>query len=51
PKGVKSGLNDAVERLHGVEGIGIVHLSRMDIVRHRLVTDIVHAYENDSVRR
>ncbi len=51
PKGVKSGLNDAVERLHGVKGIGIVRLSRMDIVRHRLVTDIVHAYENDSVRR
>ncbi|MCZ6816679.1 MAG: PhoH family protein [Planctomycetota bacterium] len=51
PKGVKSGLNDAVERLQGVEGIGIVRLSRMDIVRHRLVTDIVRAYENDSLRR
>jgi phosphate starvation-inducible protein PhoH and related proteins len=47
--GTKSGLVDAVRRLQGVEGIAIVRLSRTDIVRHRLVTKIVHAYgENNS---
>ncbi len=40
----RSGLVDAVRRLGGVEGVAIVRLSKADIVRHRLVTDIVHAY-------
>ena len=31
--------------LYGVEGIGIVELNRKDIVRHKLVTRIVNAYE------
>lgn len=49
PKGATSGLVDAVRRLDGVAGIGVVRLTRMDIVRHRLVTDIVHAYgQNDA---
>ncbi|MBN2559945.1 MAG: PhoH family protein [Phycisphaerae bacterium] len=39
-----SGLVDAVQRLQGIEGIAVVRLSRVDIVRHRLVTQIVHAY-------
>ena len=43
-KNAKSGLVDAVERLQGIEGIAIVRLTRADIVRHRLVTRIVHAY-------
>ncbi len=41
---VRSGLVDAVQRLTGVDGIRIVRLGRQDIVRHRLVTQIVHAY-------
>lgn len=45
PKGVKSGLKDAVEVLGGVEGIGIVNLNGNDIVRHKLVTRIVNAYK------
>ncbi len=40
-----SGLIDAVERLHGVAGVGIVELERSDIVRHKLVQSIVNAYE------
>ena len=49
PKGAASGLVDAVRRLGGIPGIGVVRLSRMDIVRHSLVTDIVHAYgKNDA---
>lgn len=40
----KSGLVDAVRRLDGIDGIRIVRLGKEDIVRHRLVTQIVHAY-------
>jgi phosphate starvation-inducible PhoH-like protein len=43
-RGARSGLVDAVDRLQSVPGIGIVQLTRLDIVRHRLVTEIVHAY-------
>lgn len=43
-KNARSGLVDAVIRLRDIEGIAIVRLSRADIVRHRLVTRIVHAY-------
>ena len=45
PRSQKSGLVEALEILRGVEGIGIVELNRKDIVRHKLVTRIVNAYE------
>jgi phosphate starvation-inducible PhoH-like protein len=45
PHQSRSGLIDAVRRLRGIEGIGIVHLSEKDIVRHPLVQQIVLAYE------
>jgi phosphate starvation-inducible PhoH-like protein len=45
PKTQKSGLVEALEILKEVEGIGIVELNRKDIVRHKLVTRIVNAYE------
>ncbi len=45
PRNVKSGLVEALEILEGVPGIGVVHLNKKDIVRHRLVTRIVEAYE------
>ncbi len=45
PHGVKSGLRDACEVLKGVEGISFVELGKKDIVRHRLVTRIVEAYD------
>ena len=45
PRGQKSGLAEAVEILNGVEGIGFVSLGQKDIVRHKLVTKIVNAYE------
>lgn len=41
----KSGLKDAVEILNDTEGIAIVKLSQKDIVRHKLVTKIVNAYD------
>ncbi|MBX6312041.1 MAG: PhoH family protein [Isosphaeraceae bacterium] len=45
PPEVPSGLADAVERLRGIPGIGIVTLQKSDIVRHPLVQSIVDAYE------
>ena len=45
PKTQLSGLVEALDILRGVEGIGIVELNRKDIVRHKLVTRIVNAYE------
>ena len=46
PSGDKSGLIDVQERLKGVKGVDFVYLTREDIVRHRLVRDIVEAYDN-----
>ena len=45
PNGTKSGLHDAMEKLRGIKGIAVVKLERADIVRHRLVQNIVEAYE------
>ena len=45
PRSQKSGLIEALHILNNVEGIGIVNLDRGDIVRHKLVTRIVNAYE------
>ncbi|MBQ7480228.1 MAG: PhoH family protein [Selenomonadaceae bacterium] len=45
PRGVPSGLRRASEILKGVEGIGIVQLQAMDVIRHEVVTRIVEAYE------
>ena len=41
----KSGLLDAVSRLRGFQGVGVVELDKRDIVRHPLVESIVRAYE------
>ena len=46
PKSQKSGLVEALYILNNVEGIGIVRLDQKDIVRHKLVTRIVNAYED-----
>lgn len=45
PREQKSGLAEALRILDGIEGIGIINLGNKDIVRHRLVTRIVNAYE------
>ena len=45
PPSQRSGLIEALRILNGVEGIGVVHLDKADIVRHRLVSRIVRAYE------
>lgn len=45
PRGVRSGLSEALEILQGVKGIGFIEMTRKDIVRHKLVTRIVEAYD------
>jgi phosphate starvation-inducible protein PhoH and related proteins len=51
PSHAHSGLIDAQRRLKGIEGIAQVRLNNADIVRHRLVRDIVRAYEEEPARR
>ena len=45
PRGVPSGLAEAIEVLHGVKGVGIAELGSEDVVRHEVVSRIVDAYE------
>jgi len=47
PRASASGLIDALGRLRDIPGINIVQLNKTDIVRHRLVQDIVRAYEEE----
>ena len=48
PRGVTSGLHDALRRLGHIQAIGVVRLGAKDIVRHHLVQRIVEAYESDA---
>ena len=48
PRGVVSGLRDALDTLHGIPNIGSVTFSANDVVRHGLVAKIVKAYEEKS---
>jgi phosphate starvation-inducible PhoH-like protein len=43
--GQKSGMVEAIETLRRIKGIGYVELTQKDIVRHRLVQNIVRAYK------
>jgi len=45
PPGARSGLQDAVDILGGVDDIGFVRFSDRDVVRHGLVSRIVRAYD------
>ena len=45
PKGVKSGLKEAVKKLSGVSGISIMKMDQSDVVRHPLVSRIINRYE------
>lgn len=51
PPHARSGLNDALARLKRIEGVGIVHLTKADIVRHRLVQEIVQAYDQEAKKK
>jgi phosphate starvation-inducible PhoH-like protein len=45
PMGKNSGLKEVMEILKNVKGIGFVFFSEKDVVRHKLVKDIIKAYE------
>ena len=45
PKGQRSGLREAYDLLRDIEGISFIEMNQKDIVRHKLVTRIVNAYE------
>jgi phosphate starvation-inducible PhoH-like protein len=48
PRGVRSGLTDAIAILTGVEGISFVEFTDADVVRHPLVARIVRAYNHQA---
>jgi phosphate starvation-inducible PhoH-like protein len=50
-QGERSGLVDLEPVLGGIEGISFIHLGQADVVRHRIVRDIVAAYELRAAQR
>lgn len=48
PHNQQSGLVKAIEVLQGVKGIGFIQLSGHDVVRHKIVRDIISAYDKSS---
>ena len=48
PPKTTSGLVQAKDILKGIDGVGFVFLDKADVVRHRLVKDIINAYEKFS---
>jgi len=50
PKGVPSGLTDAIDILDRIEGVAFVHFTDADVVRHPLVSRIVRAYDERDAR-
>ena len=51
PKGTLSGLSEASRVLENVPDIGIVRLSKSDVVRNPIVQRIINAYDADKARR
>lgn len=51
PDGKRSGLKEAIKVLKNIEDIGVVRFNEKDIVRHRLVQDIIKAYEKQEEER
>ena len=51
PRGTRSGLRDAKEILDGVEGVHFTEFSAADVVRHKIVTRIVEAYDKAEATR
>ena len=51
PDGKKSGLVEAIKILKGIDDIAINQFTEKDVVRHRLVQDIIKAYEKQEMRQ
>ena len=50
PRHQKSGLSEAVRLLSNVNGIATVELTTKDVVRHKLVKDIITAYDKEQTK-
>lgn len=48
PEGKRCGLKEAQEILEGIEGIKFVYFTERDVVRHKLVQDIIRAYDRQT---
>ncbi len=51
PYKTKSGLIQAKEILQGISGVGFVYFDKEDVVRHKLVKDIIDAYEKNNLSK
>lgn len=51
PKKQQSGLLNAIRRLGNIKGIKTIHLSVEDVVRHRLVREIIKAYDSPEAEK
>jgi phosphate starvation-inducible PhoH-like protein len=51
PRNQKSGLAEALRILRGVKGISVVELDGKDVIRHRLVKNIIDAYDTEENRK
>jgi phosphate starvation-inducible PhoH-like protein len=51
PNGTTSGLIEARDILQGIKGISFISFSKRDVVRHKLVRDIIKAYEDLEIRK
>jgi phosphate starvation-inducible PhoH-like protein len=49
PTRQSSGLKEALRILNNVKGIGFIELNEKDVVRHKLVREIIEAYNKDSI--
>lgn len=45
PKGTRSGLKEAINRIAAIKGVGIVYFDSADVIRHPLVSEVIKAYE------
>lgn len=50
PRNTRSGLGEALQILKGIKGISMIEMNQKDIVRHKLVTSIVNAYEKYEIK-
>lgn len=51
PKGTRSGLKEAIDRLTIIKGIGTVHFDTADVIRHPLVSEVIKAYEKGNKQK
>ena len=49
PRHQQSGLVQAIRILDGIDGIAIIQLDNSDVIRHKLVTKIINAYQKSNI--